>query len=91
MEQGATDDVYTIQPCISLESLDYTFEYNGYSAEEIKEFYSWDKDLSDALSNASSAFKLEFNFRLKRLQLMTKDQKYCLETLIGNAGTTEKI
>ena len=87
MEQGALDDSHTTQPCISLESLDYTLDYNGYSVEEIKEHYSCDKDLADLLTNASSAFKLEFNFRLKRLQLMTKDQKYCLETLIGNAGT----
>ena len=42
--------------------------------------------IEELLINASSAFKLEFNFRLKRLQLMTKEQKYCLETLIGNAG-----
>ena len=89
MEQGASDDSHTTQPCISLESLDYTLDYNGYSVEEIQQHYSHDEDLAELLKNASSAFKLEFNFRLKRLQLMTKDQKYCLETLIGNAGTTK--
>ena len=87
MAEGAVDDRHTIQPCISLESLDYDFTYNGYSQKEIKDLYPGEEHLAELLANASSAVKLEFNFRLKRFQLMTKDQKYNLETLIGNAGT----
>ena len=86
MAQGAHDDGLTIQPCISLESLEYTYHYSGYSLGKIKNLYPEQEHLTESLSNVSSAIKLEFNFRLKRFQLMTKEQKYCLEALIGNAG-----
>ena len=86
MAQGAVDDSYTTQPCISLELLDYHFEYNGYTSKDVPELYPGEEHLAELLVNASSAVKLEFNFP-KRFQLMTQDKKYSLETLIGNAGT----
>ena len=68
---------HTTQPCISLESLDYNFRYNGYSSNQVKHLYSGkeEKHLAELLLNVSSAVKIEFNFRLKRLQLMTQGRK----------------
>ena len=88
MAQGAVDDSYTTQPCISLELLDYHLEYHGYTSKHLTDLYPGEENLAQSLANASSAFKLEFNFP-KRFQLMTQDKKYSLETLIGNAGTTK--
>ena len=86
MAREYLDDIFTTQPCISLESLDYTYSYNGYTSKEIQGMYEKEKHLADLLLNVSSAFKLELHFRNKRFQLMTNDKKYRFETLIGNAG-----
>ena len=88
MAQGAVDDGHTTQPCISLELLDYHFEYNGYTSKDVPNLYPGEENLAGLLVNTSSAVKLEFNFP-KRFQLMTQDKKYSLETLIGNAGTNQ--
>ena len=86
MVQGALDDSYTTQPCIALESLDYTFRYKGYSSKDIKDLYPGEESLAESLLNASSAIKIELNFRHKQFQLMTNDRQYNLQALIGNAG-----
>ena len=86
MGLGDEDDNITVIPCLSLEELDYTFNYQGYSAEDVQEMYQSEPDLSDILLNVTSAFKLEFNIRLKKLQLISMVRKYDIEALIGNAG-----
>ena len=86
MAERYLDDGYTTQPCTILESLDYTYSYNGYSSKEVKELYPQEEDLAELLLNASSAVKLEFNFRPKRFQLMTNGKKYTWDAMIGNAG-----
>ena len=86
MVQGDPDDDLTLQPCVSLESLEYSFSYVGSSIDEIKELYEMEPDLSEPLLNATSALKLEFNFRIKRFQLISRLEKYSPEALIGNAG-----
>ena len=86
MKNGYLDGIYTTQPCTSLESLDYTYSYHGYPSKEIKGLYPREENLAELLLNASSAFKIEINFRHKQFQLMTNNKKYDLEQLIGNAG-----
>ena len=86
MVQGALDDSYTTQPCMALESLDYTLRYKGYSSKDIKDLYPDEEHLAESLLNASSAIKIELNFRHKQFQLMTNDRQYNLQALIGNAG-----
>ena len=86
MLRGDIDDTITTTPCISLETLDYSFDYAGYTAEGIKQLYKMEVDLSDMLVNVTSAVKLDLNFRLKKLQLISMIQKYSLEEFIGNAG-----
>ena len=62
----AENDGYTIQPCLSLESVDYSFRYNGYSSQEVEHLYPGEEHLANWILNTSSAVKLEFNFRNKR-------------------------
>ena len=50
------------------------------------ELYPQEEDLAELLLNASSAVKLEFNFRPKRFLLMTNGKKYTWDAMIGNAG-----
>ena len=86
MQERYLDDGYTTHPCTVLESLDYSYSYHGYLSKEVRELYPQEEHLAELLLNASSAVKLEFNFRPKRFQLMTHGKKYTWEAMIGNAG-----
>ena len=86
MKERYLDYGHTTQPCTILEVLDYTYSYNGYLSKDVKELYPREEDLAELLLNASSAVKLEFNFRHKRFQLMMNYKKYTWEAMVGNAG-----
>ena len=85
-----TDD-NSVRPCLSLQSLDYTFSYDGHTEEEIRDMYESKSQVKDMLLNVSSALKLELNLRLKSFQLMENVRKYSLESLIGNAGSKRTL
>ena len=86
MLYGGIDDDHTLRPCLSLQSLEYIFSYEGHTEDEIRDRYDAEPQVRDMLLNVSSALRLELNLRLKSFQLIENVRKYSPESLIGNAG-----
>ena len=86
MLYGGAGDKFTLRPCLSLQSLEYTFNYAGHTEDDIKDMYESEPQVRDMLLNVSSALRLELNLRLKSFQLIENVRKYNPESLIGNAG-----
>ena len=90
MLYGGAGDKFTLRPCLSLQSLEYTFDYARHTEDDIKDMYESEPQVRDMLLNVSSALKLELNLRLKSFQLIENVRKYNPESLIGNAGKDKK-